>query len=90
MSDHMHDQRDQKQQDAIIAPGHTLATITDKISEIVLTPPLKTPLGWHAMMGIGSIGMLLLGATVTKLVFTGIGIWGNNVPVGWALALPPP
>jgi molybdopterin-containing oxidoreductase family membrane subunit len=84
MSDHKHDQRGQEQQDAIIAPGHTLATITDKISEIVLTPPLKTPIGWHAMMGIGSIGVLLLGATVTKLVFTGIGIWGNNVPVGWA------
>ena len=60
MSDHKHDQRDQKQQDAIIAPGHTLATITDKISEIVLTPPLKTPIGWHAMMGIGSIGVLRL------------------------------
>ncbi|MEJ7709233.1 MAG: NrfD/PsrC family molybdoenzyme membrane anchor subunit [Pyrinomonadaceae bacterium] len=26
----------------------------------------------------------MLMMTVTKLVFTGVGIWGNNVPVGWA------
>jgi molybdopterin-containing oxidoreductase family membrane subunit len=70
--------------DALIGPGHTIASITDKISEIVLTPPLKTPLGWHAVMGISSIGVLMLVSTITHLVLTGIGIWGNNAPVGWA------
>jgi molybdopterin-containing oxidoreductase family membrane subunit len=66
----------------IIAPGHTFATVTDKISAIVLNR--RTPLGWWLGFGIAfSLAGLLL-VSLTYLVFKGIGIWGNNVPVGWA------
>src|SRR5512133_756027 len=43
-----------------------------------------TSKAWFAFMGVGF--MLVMGLTValTYLVLTGIGIWGNNVPVGWA------
>jgi molybdopterin-containing oxidoreductase family membrane subunit len=68
----------------LIGPGHTMGTITDKISEIALIEPKKTPFGWIAVTGIASLGVLMLGITVVNLVCTGIGIWGNNVPVGWA------
>ena len=34
----------------VIAPGHTFATISDKISAIVLTR--GTPLGWFLAVGI--------------------------------------
>ena len=27
---------------------------------------------------------MVLNLTIVKLLFTGIGIWGNNIPVGWA------
>ena len=66
----------------VIAPGHTFATVTDKISAIVLTR--KTPLGWWAGFGIvfSLAGLLLL--SLSYLVLKGIGIWGNNIPVGWA------
>jgi Ni/Fe-hydrogenase subunit HybB-like protein len=66
----------------VIAPGHTFSTVTDKISSIVLTR--RTPLWWYA--GFGFVFMLagLLLVSLTYLVFEGIGIWGNNVPVGWA------
>ncbi len=80
----MTDQPQTDPRDALIGPGHTHASITDKISEIVLSPLAKTPLAWHAVMGVASIGVIMLVATVTNLVLTGIGIWGNNVPVGWA------
>ncbi len=70
--------------EALIGPGHTIASITDKISEIVLAPLAKTPLGWHAVMGVASVGVIALVTTIVHLVTTGIGIWGNNVPVGWA------
>src|SRR5262245_49792924 len=68
----------------LIGPGHTYGTITDKISEIVLVEPKKTPLGWIAVTGIASLGVAMLLATIVHLVCTGIGIWGNNIPVGWA------
>lgn len=66
----------------VIGPGHTFASVTDKISALVLKR--KTPIWWFIGFAIAfSITMMLLLA-ITNLVFTGIGIWGNNVPVGWA------
>src|SRR5438552_3075457 len=67
---------------AVIAPGHTFGTVTDKISAIVLTK--KTPPGWYAGFGLAGLFAFLLFVSLTYLVFKGIGIWGNNIPVGWA------
>jgi molybdopterin-containing oxidoreductase family membrane subunit len=58
-----------------------MATLTDKISDIVLTR--KQPLQWFAVTGIASIFASLLLLTVLNLFFTGIGVWGPNNPVGW-------
>ena len=66
----------------VIAPGHTFGTVTDKISSIVLAR--RTPLWWYAGFGVTMLLTGLLLVSLTNLVFTGIGIWGNNVPVGWA------
>jgi molybdopterin-containing oxidoreductase family membrane subunit len=66
----------------LVGAGHDFATVTDKISSLVLKR--KTPIWWFIGFAIAfSITMMLL-LTITNLVFTGIGIWGNNVPVGWA------
>jgi molybdopterin-containing oxidoreductase family membrane subunit len=66
----------------LVGPGHDFASVTDKISSLVLKR--KTPIWWFIGFAIAfSITMMLL-LTITNLVFTGIGIWGNNVPVGWA------
>ena len=43
----------------------------------------KTPRGWYLMFGIAIALLANLGAMVGYLVFTGVGVWGNNVPVGW-------
>src|SRR5438094_9888851 len=66
----------------VIAPGHTFGTVTDKISSIVLTR--RTPLGWYAGFGTAFLLTLLLLVSLSYLVLKGIGIWGNNIPVGWA------
>ncbi len=71
----------------LIGDGHTYGTISDKITGIVLTDPKKTPLAWVAIVGIASMGVLMLLGTITYLVFTGIGIWGNNIPVAWAFPI---
>jgi Ni/Fe-hydrogenase subunit HybB-like protein len=67
---------------AVIEPGHTFDTVTDTISHTVLTK--KTPLGWFLGFGIAFALLMVLNMTIGKLLMTGIGIWGNNVPVGWA------
>ena len=68
--------------DRVIAPGHTFSTVTDKISAIVLNR--RTPLGWWLGFGIASSLAGLLFISLSYLVVQGIGIWGNNIPVGWA------
>jgi molybdopterin-containing oxidoreductase family membrane subunit len=66
----------------VVGPGLTFASVTDKISSLVLKR--KTPLWWFFGFGISFILVQVLLLTITHLLFTGIGIWGNNVPVGWA------
>ena len=66
----------------VINPGHTYGSITDKLSGLVLTR--HTPLVWFGIMAVGFTLLLGLIVSLTHLLFTGIGIWGNNVPVGWA------
>ncbi|PYR65116.1 MAG: hydrogenase [Acidobacteria bacterium] len=66
----------------VIAPGHTFGSVTDKISGIVLTH--RTPIGWFMGFAIAFMFLMILNITIVKLLFTGIGIWGNNIPVGWA------
>ena len=66
----------------VIAPGYTFGSVTDKISAIVLAR--KTPLGWYAGFGVAFLFTLLLFVSLSYLVVKGIGIWGNNIPIGWA------
>jgi Ni/Fe-hydrogenase subunit HybB-like protein len=65
----------------LIEPGHTFASVTDKISSIVLRR--RTPLGWLVGFGVGFILLQLLLYAVANLLFVGIGVWGPNQPVGW-------
>jgi Ni/Fe-hydrogenase subunit HybB-like protein len=66
----------------VIAPGHTFSSVTDKISSIVLTR--RTPIGWYLglLTAAAFAGLLLI--SLAYLTVKGIGIWGNNIPVGWA------
>jgi Ni/Fe-hydrogenase subunit HybB-like protein len=69
----------------VIEPGHTFATITDKISTIVLARP--TSVGWLVGFGIASVFMFILLFAMTYLFYRGIGIWGVNIPIGWGFAI---
>ena len=70
---------------SVIGPGHTLGTVTDHISSIVLRR--ETPRGWifGLMLCFGLMMLLLL--SVTVLLFRGVGVWGLNIPVGWGFAI---
>jgi molybdopterin-containing oxidoreductase family membrane subunit len=69
----------------IIGPGHTFASVTDKISAIVLTRPTN----WNWLLGftIGFILVMILHLAIGYLIAVGVGIWGINVPVAWGFAI---
>ena len=69
----------------VVATGHTFATITDKISSIVLNSEIS--LGWLAMLGISGFVMTGFLVAATYLLYRGTGIWGINIPVGWGFAI---
>jgi hypothetical protein len=57
----------------IIAPGHSLESVTDKISAIVLTRP-TTP-GWVFGFLISFALLMLFNLVVTMLMVKGVGIF---------------
>ena len=69
----------------ILAPGHSYASVTDKISAIVLHEGVKG--GWAAGFAFSCflLFFLLWGSTV--LLVKGIGVWGVNIPVAWGFAI---
>src|SRR5262245_45748917 len=66
----------------VIEPGHTFESVTSKISSVVLTK--HQPLPWILTTFIAFMFFNMLLVSVGWLFLKGIGIWGNNVPVGWA------
>ena len=69
----------------IIEPGHTFASVTDKISAIVLTG--RTPRFWYVGFGISFILVLVLLFAIAYLITVGVGVWGINIPVAWGFAI---
>jgi Ni/Fe-hydrogenase subunit HybB-like protein len=69
----------------ILGPGYDFASVTDKISSIVLGR--RTPKWWIYGFLISFALVILLTVSVTYLVVAGLGIWGISVPVGWGFAI---
>jgi Ni/Fe-hydrogenase subunit HybB-like protein len=69
----------------ILGPGHTLESVTDQISSIVLTRPV-TP-GWVFGFFVGFCLLMVLNLVITALFTYGVGLWGLNIPVGWGFAI---
>jgi len=71
--------------DPVLAPGHTYASVTDKISSVVLTRPLG--IGWLAGFTLAFGIVMVLFASLSWLIIKGVGIWGINIPIGWGFAI---
>jgi molybdopterin-containing oxidoreductase family membrane subunit len=64
----------------LVEGNPTMADVTESISRIVEAPYHRN--WWIAISITGGI-LAMMGAMLTYLVFTGIGVWGNNQPIGW-------
>ncbi len=69
----------------VLEPGYDFASVTDKISAIVLRK--KTPKGWLLGFAIAFALCMLLQYAIAVLLVRGVGIWGINIPVGWGFAI---
>jgi len=69
----------------IIGPGHTLASVTDKISVIVLGR--GTTKGWLFGFAIAFSLLMVLNVAIAYLLSVGVGIWGIRIPVAWGFAI---
>ena len=66
---------------ALLVEGqHDFATVTDAVARVA---EQKTPKGWFLLFGISVAMLLNLGACLAYLVWTGVGVWGNNAPAFW-------
>jgi len=69
----------------ILGPGHDFASVTDKISAIVLRR--RTPAWWIIGFLISFALVSLLMVSLTYILVLGVGVWGIQVPVGWGFAI---
>jgi hypothetical protein len=70
---------------AVRVPPLTAASITERISDIVLERPAGRY--WWLALGVFFASILSLMIAVSWLFNTGIGIWGDNIPVAWGWAI---
>jgi Ni/Fe-hydrogenase subunit HybB-like protein len=70
------------QETPVILPGHDFETVTETVAEVPLSK--RFPLGWIGLLLIALGGAGMLHMALGYLLIKGIGIWGNQIPVGWA------
>ncbi len=71
--------------DAPLVVGEpSYSDVTETVSRIVEN---RMPRSWYIAFGITASITGVLVAMLTYLVVTGIGVWGNNEPVGWAFEI---
>lgn len=69
----------------MVEGDHTFGTVSDKIGDLTLKK--RTPFFWFVGFGISFMVAQLLLMTVVYLLAKGMGIFGNNQPVGWAFPI---
>ena len=65
----------------LVEGNPSYADVTNDVSRIVEGKP---PRAWYVALAISSSLTLVLGAMLGLLLWKGVGVWGNNQPVGWA------
>jgi Ni/Fe-hydrogenase subunit HybB-like protein len=75
--------RDDLRADPVLVRPGTYAEVTDELLRTVLRPPR-----WmRPALIVTFLGTLYLFLAITYTVTTGIGVWGNNIPVAWAFGI---
>jgi molybdopterin-containing oxidoreductase family membrane subunit len=68
-----------------LGPGYSYASVTDKISSIVLVEGTRK--GWWVGFAIAFALFMVFNMAVAYLLYIGVGIWGINIPIAWGFAI---
>jgi molybdopterin-containing oxidoreductase family membrane subunit len=71
----------------VIGRDQSYGGIDDVVNAPVLEGPLRTPTWWWIGFGISLAFLAMYLVSIVKLISTGIGIFGNNVPVAWGMPI---
>ena len=69
----------------IMGPGLTYRSITEKLSDVVLSGHIPT--SWFVALAIALMGVGSLTISAAVLLVVGTGIWGITIPIGWGFAI---
>ncbi len=68
----------------LVTGKHDFTSVTEMVCNVA---ERKTTLAWKIAFA-GALSLLgILGACITYLVTTGVGVWGNNQPVAWGFPI---
>ncbi len=73
---------DPRRRAPLVLGANDLVTITDKVCRVPEAP--RMPRAWYVALCVSAAFTAVLAAMIGYLVFTGVGVWGLNRPVGWA------
>jgi Ni/Fe-hydrogenase subunit HybB-like protein len=76
--------RDPLEPQPLIEGTHTDKTINDSLLAHVWRGAGK---GWFALFSVALAMLGLLVIAISWTLYKGIGVWGNNIPVGWAFGI---
>ena len=68
----------------LVTGDNDLTSVTDKVTALTQNPP---KLWWWICFLIAFTWLGILSALIGYLVTAGVGVWGNNVPVGWGFPI---
>jgi molybdopterin-containing oxidoreductase family membrane subunit len=68
----------------LIQGGKDFHDVTHDISSITEAKVFETPMKYWIALSITGTLLAMMGAMLAYLVANGIGVWGNNRPIGWA------
>ncbi len=71
--------------DAAIPANRRYGSVSDEIVDIPLSYPHRR--GWWMAFAIALLLFALFLVSVAVLFLRGVGVWGNNIPVNWGLAI---
>ena len=72
---------DPKQRPPLVLNHTDFGEVTKDILKVNESP--KPPKSWYISLAISFTLLSMLGMMIGYLIFTGVGVWGNNNPVAW-------
>lgn len=65
----------------LVTGNHTYQSVTDQVCLLAETP--RVPTAYWIALAVSVLLLVNLGACVGYLLTTGVGVWGNMIPVAW-------